>query len=321
MEQLDENLYRIKIPLPGSPLGSVNSYLIKNSQRSLLIDTAFNGPECRTVLEDALNKLEIDRDMLDIFATHLHADHTGLAPHVLGQNSNFYLNDYGTKVLTATSLSRAYDFAKRNGFPDENLDELFERHPGNKFQGDSFPESISLAEDEVLNYDSYSLRVVNTPGHTLGHQCLYDPDRKLLFSGDHVLGDITPNISVHTYETRYILIHYLSSLDKIAELDVELVLPGHKNPFENLNERIAELKHHHVLRTTEVYDILESGKHNAYEVATKISWDITRLSWEEFPIIQQWFATGEALSHLWALEEENKIVVHENKEKTLFSIE
>jgi hypothetical protein len=63
-------------------------------------------------------------------------------------------------------------------------------------------------------------------------------------------------------------------------------------------KRIAELKHHHEVRLNEILDILQTGAQTAYGVASKMTWDIRCESWESFPVQQQWFATGEAISHL-----------------------
>lgn len=320
MQQLDDRLYRIEVSLPESPLGSVNSYVIVGDNRTLMIDTGFNSDECRKTLDNALDELEIDRERLDIFATHLHADHTGLAPYLAGVDSNLYLNEYGVKVLTADTWDKAYEYASKNGFPKEELDTLFEMHPGKKFTGSNIPELTSLADGRELSIGEYSLQVVNTPGHTLGHQCLYDSRKKILFSGDHVLGDITPNISVHTYETRYVLVHYLQSLRKTAKLDVERIFPGHRSSFENLHERIQELEEHHAIRAAEVLEILTEKPQNAYEVALEMDWDIPLADWDNFPVVQRWFATGEALSHLWYLESENKVTTIDSNEYTRFAV-
>jgi len=65
-----------------------------------------------------------------------------------------------------------------------------------------------------------------------------------LLSGDHVLGDITPN-NFATADENDTLGTYLASLDKVHDLDVALVLPGHQHVFNNFRRRIRELKRHH----------------------------------------------------------------------------
>jgi glyoxylase-like metal-dependent hydrolase (beta-lactamase superfamily II) len=147
---------------------------------------------------------------------------------------------------------------------------------------------------------------VTTPGHTMGHTCLYEPERKILIAGDHILDDITPNIQCWT-DGQNPLKHYLASLDKVSALDVDLVLPGHRRLIKDHHARISELKRHHEIRLQEVLDILEGGPQSAFEIASQMTWDLKVASWEEFPVTQKWFATGEAISHLRYLEKEGHI--------------
>jgi glyoxylase-like metal-dependent hydrolase (beta-lactamase superfamily II) len=100
---------------------------------------------------------------------------------------------------------------------------------------------------------------------------------------------------------------YIKSLDMVYNLAVDLVLPGHRNFFKDLKGRIDELKEHHQLRAAEVMDVVGSKVMNAYEIAAGMTWDIDCATWEEFPIAQKWFATGEAIAHLRYLESEGKI--------------
>lgn len=320
IDRLEENLYRIQVNLPGSPLGSVNSYVLLGKDRHLMVDTGFNMEDCLNVMEGALDELNVDRDRLDIFVTHLHADHSGLADQLAGDNSKIYLNDYGVEVLTADNWDVARVYARKNGFPDDQLDELLANHPGKQFSSETKPNFISLSDGEELQIGSRTLRVVDTPGHTLGHQCLFGVNEKALFAGDHVLGDITPNISVYGEHNRYLLVHYLESLDRVATLGVDVVYPGHREPFGDLDKRVEELKQHHAIRTAEIIDILGSGPANAYDIASQMHWDIPLDSWEEFPLIQRWFATGEALAHLWALEKEEEADVLSENEVTRFKL-
>jgi glyoxylase-like metal-dependent hydrolase (beta-lactamase superfamily II) len=70
----------------------------------------------------------------------------------------------------------------------------------------------------------------------------------------------------------------------LHELDVDLVLPGHRRLFRNHRERIAELKKHHRKRAKEVLQILDKGPMNAFQVASEMTWNITYESWEQFPV-------------------------------------
>jgi glyoxylase-like metal-dependent hydrolase (beta-lactamase superfamily II) len=163
-----------------------------------------------------------------------------------------------------------------------------------------------LADGDSIQAGLYHFRCVSTPGHTLGHMCLYEPRHRLLIAGDHILIDITPNIQCWS-DAENPLKAYLESLDKVAGLDVTRTLPGHRRLMNDPRPRIAELQAHHRTRLAEVLAILAGGPRNAFEIAARMTWDIQADRWEDFPVAQQWFATGEALSHLRYLEEEGKI--------------
>ena len=99
---------------------------------------------------------------------------------------------------------------------------------------------------------------------------------------------------------------YLSSLDKVAKLEVTSVLPGHRKPWHNHQGRLEELKEHHRKRLDEAVTALRGGDKTAYEVTPYITWQIKYKNWEDFPIAQKFFAVGETLAHLKYLETDGK---------------
>jgi len=64
---------------------------------------------------------------------------------------------------------------------------------------------------------------------------------------------------------------------------------------------------HHFQRLDEITGIINEQDCDAFETASLMQWDIRAKSWNDFPIAQKWFATGEALAHLQYLEQERKI--------------
>jgi glyoxylase-like metal-dependent hydrolase (beta-lactamase superfamily II) len=176
-----------------------------------------------------------------------------------------------------------------------------------------------LKEGDTLSVGDYRFRCVETPGHTPGHMCLYEPNRKILVAGDHILNDITPNIQLWS-DDRNPLEEYFDSLDKVSELNIELVLPGHRSLFRNCRERIQELKQHHQKRLDEIISILGKGHKDAFRVASEMSWDILCDSWDLFPVSQKWFATGEAIAHLKYLKEKGIIRSEMRKQRIVFSL-
>ena len=58
---------------------------------------------------------------------------------------------------------------------------------------------------------------------------------------------------------------------------------------------------------------------SAFQVASQMTWDIDSESWDQFPVAQKWFATGEAISHLRYLEEDGKLARRVDGERTLYA--
>ena len=301
------NLFRIEIPLPENPLKYVNSYVVKGSDRTLIIDTGLNRDECHQAMLDGLSELEVDPDSAWFFITHLHADHFGLVARLTDKPGRIYFSRPETEIIESwNGWEPMVQYAGQNGYPEEKLRAALHAHPGFKHSAGWVPDMNVISDGDVIDVGEYHFTCVHTPGHTHGHICLYEREKKLLVSGDHILGDITPNIQCWSDEDDP-LGDYLESLDRTLELEVDLVLPGHRTLVTDMGARIAELKEHHRQRLDEVYGILEGGPKHAFDTASEMSWDITYKSWDDFPLAQQWFATAEATSHLRRLEVEGRI--------------
>jgi glyoxylase-like metal-dependent hydrolase (beta-lactamase superfamily II) len=306
IEEVRRRLYRVVVPLPGNPLKEINSWVLTSSDRNLIIDTGMNRPECREVLEAGLAEIGVDLERTDLVATHLHADHQGLISTLLRSGSRAYMGGPDARSMAVSRDHWSHgspmgDYAARSGFPADDLQASLQNHPGYKYGSEQVVDYVPLKEGDVLEVGEYSLEVVETPGHTDGHVCLYDSRLRIFFSGDHVLGDITPNIGAWT-DDHDPLAEYLASLEKVNALDVGLCLPGHRSLIQDFRRRIAELIEHHRVRANEVISILERGPRSAYETAAQMIWRIRADSWDDFPIMQRWFAVGEAIAHLRYLE-------------------
>jgi len=307
IETLADNIYCIKLPLPNTPLKSLNVTLIKGEERNLVIDTGLNHDDCFKVMTESLNALDIDLNKTDFLITHFHADHIGLLPRLLTKSSRFYFNHPETEILKSwNGWNKMLKSAEANGFPKEELQWALENHPGYKFNADWLPEVQLIGDGDIITAGRYSLQCITTPGHTLGHICLYEPENKIFISGDHVLGDISPNI-LGWEDNHLALADYFRSLDKVSSFSVSLVVPGHRRIFSDFTGRIKSLKLHHFQRLDEITGIINEQDCDAFETASLMQWDIRAKSWNDFPIAQKWFATGEALAHLQYLEQERKI--------------
>ena len=320
IEQILPNLYKIEVPLPQNPLKAVNSYVIKAQGQSLIIDTGMNREECMSVLSSGLKELDVDLRKADFFITHLHADHLGLVSNLATDTSIVYFNQEDAATISSGShWEKAPNFAWINGFPEDELQRALKNHPGVKYSSRGRSDFYILKENDTVSIGDYLFKCIETPGHTKGHMCLYEPSKKVFVSGDHIPNDITPNISLWSDEWDP-LNEYLLSLDKVYNLDVKLVLPGHRGVFKNYKERIQELKYHHQTRANEVISILEKGGQDAFQVASQMTWDVTYKSWTLFPPTQKWFAFGEAIAHLKYLEVKGKVQREMQKQKIVFSL-
>jgi len=315
------DLFRIEIPLPDSPLKYLNSYVIRSPERNLVIDTGLNRKECLEAMKDGLKKLKVDLDKTDFFITHLHADHFGLVSKLVTDTGKVFFNRPDNEIIESwDGWDPMVEYAGRNGFPKNELRNALKSHPGFKFHSQWVPELSLLTDDDTIRVGEYNFKCVETPGHTDGHTCLYEVEKKIFICGDHILIDITPNIQCWS-DRENPLKNYLTSLEKVRELDVDLVLPGHRRVFKNHGERIDELKEHHYRRIEEVLLILNNGSKNAYRVASEMSWDIKCDSWDQFPLAQKWFATGEAIAHLRYLEKDRSIFRGKGEGEIIFSRE
>jgi len=305
-----ENLWQLEIPLEGNPLKTLNSYLILG-ERSLLIDTGFRWESCRAAIERELAEVGVDRDRMDIFATHLHSDHVGLAAELIhpgcriliGEIDGPGVEDYIEDDVW-TELYAAY---VQDGFSWEEIDHLWDENPAQEAAPTVWEQYEYVKDGEILSYGGYDLRCILTPGHTPGHICLYEENKRWLFCGDHVLFHISPNICRWT-DVPDSLGDYLESLQKVRSLSVDLLLPAHREETGELAARVDELTAHHLRRIEDAWQtVREEPGLTGYEIAGRMRWKIRSRSWEDFPLQQKFFAVGEALAHLDYLEVRNRV--------------
>ncbi|MFC1968321.1 MBL fold metallo-hydrolase [Chloroflexota bacterium] len=319
------NIYCIEVPLPGSPLKSVNSYLIKAPERFLIIDTGWKREECRRALLPALRNLNVDLTRTDFFITHMHDDHIGLVAELATDKSNVYFNAPEASIVSLSIEAAEERWEKINSlyeshsFPQEDFGKGKPWNPRQLYRLGRRVSFHILKEADVLDVGDYSFHCIETPGHSPGHICLYEPRQKILVSGDHILDTITPNIC-YWPELENPLKEFLASLEKLRQLEVNAVLPAHRNIVYDLTGRISELKEHHANRLNQIMVSLDSNQKNAYQVARNMKWDIDYPSWELFPPTQKWFAMGETIAHLKYLESQYKIRRKINKQDIMFSV-
>lgn len=308
----DLSIYKIYVPLPKNPLKNLNCYVIKTPTKNLIIDTGFNRPESKEALLAGLKELDIDMDKTELYITHLHADHTGLISTITNENTIIYMTQKDYQEMYNGIVGDWWEDAEKrmmlNGFPLEEIITSRETNPARVYDSEgTFPVKL-VGDGDIIQVGDYSLRVVCVPGHTPGNSCLYLEKEKVLFSGDHILFDITPNITVWRWAEDS-LGDYLDSLQKVRKLDIELTLPAHRKNDMDVYERIDQLLLHHKNRLNETLEVIKRvGPATAYEIAGEMTWSMRGKKWCEFPVHQKWFAVGETIAHLKYLLKKGKVV-------------
>lgn len=317
------DIYRIQVGLPQNPLGNLNVYVLCTPERNLIIDTGFCRPECRADLWQGIEELNLDLGRTALFLTHLHSDHTGLVWDFVSRGIPVYMGRVDLAYFTDASPAERWEQLEeiwvREGFPADQMTRQTGENQARLYAPQPYFPAIPVDNWEKIPMGKLTVLALHTPGHTPGHMVLYLPEERLLFSGDHILFDITPNISVW-YQAPNSLKDYLSSLSRIRALPIQTAFPAHRFYKGDVYQRIKELLEHHARRMDEVLAAVDDHPGStAYELAGNITWSARGLEWEAFPPHQKWFAMGETLAYLYFLldtgwifrqTEDGKLVYH-----------
>jgi glyoxylase-like metal-dependent hydrolase (beta-lactamase superfamily II) len=171
----------------------------------------------------------------------------------------------------------------------------------------SLPDQM-LYGGEMISTGKFDLEVIWTPGHSPGHICLYEARNQLLFSGDHVLPTISPNISYHVLSGDNPLGDYIYALNKLDHLPIKQVQPGHESSFQDLQGRVQGILDHHNRREKEIVETMNSVSCSCYEIASKLTWNMHGLTWEQVPPMQKRLAITETIAHIEYLRWNGKIL-------------
>ncbi|MCX6012171.1 MAG: MBL fold metallo-hydrolase, partial [Chloroflexi bacterium] len=242
--EVASGIYQIRLPIQNNPMGNLNAYLLKDTNGYVMIDSGW--------------PTEI---------TH----HLGLAGKIREM--------VGTKIimheLESPSISPirwemdevVWNWLIINDLPDTHIAELRKRTWG---QGYDFVWRVDPDEmvhgGEKLTIGHTEFEILLTPGHSVGHLCLYDVKGKVLIAGDHVLPVITPNISLWPRSGANPLRAYLNSMNNIKNLDVKIVLPGHQEVFTDFRGRVKDIIKHHKDRINELMTVLGNQEKTAHKI-------------------------------------------------------
>jgi glyoxylase-like metal-dependent hydrolase (beta-lactamase superfamily II) len=164
------------------------------------------------------------------------------------------------------ALKRRVVVAHQSGVPAEAVQRWIERRRGQGTgQAGALRIDRELTEGDTVDTDLGAWRVIYTPGHAPSHICLYQPERRLLISGDHLLGRVS--LYFDTGYTPDPVAEFLDSLGKVENLDARLVLSGHGRPFTDVAGHVTANRSLIDQRLTAVREALPG---TAYEIAQRV---------------------------------------------------
>jgi glyoxylase-like metal-dependent hydrolase (beta-lactamase superfamily II) len=167
------------------------------------------------------------------------------------------------------ALARRAEIARQSGVPEAPLQRwIAQRRAQGSGQAGTLEIDRELTEGDTVSTDLGDWKVIETPGHAPSHICLYQAERRLLISGDHLLGRVSLYFDVgYTPDP---VGEFLDSLGKVEQVDARLALSGHGRPFTDVPGHIAANRELVAQQLDAVRAALAAGPRTAYELAQEI---------------------------------------------------
>jgi glyoxylase-like metal-dependent hydrolase (beta-lactamase superfamily II) len=302
------------LPFP-SVLSYSYSYCLRYSGGVVVVDLGWDTAEGWQTFQLGLTRAGVMLDeIIGVVITHTHPDHYGFAA-AIKKYTPAWIAAHGAErpLIAATAEERATrvdemaEWLQRCGVPGSEIPGL--THEAAELQA-AMPHvqpDFDLFDGVPVRGSDGSLVPVHTPGHTPGHLCFHDRERNLLFTGDHLLPRVTPNVSKRPRSTADPLADFMASLDRLARFErPPLVLPGHEWAFDGLASRTAAVRSHHARRLDEIEAAVVQGAGTVWDVARSVRWS------RQFDTLDsrgRRQALGETYSHLYRLSRSGRLVM------------
>jgi glyoxylase-like metal-dependent hydrolase (beta-lactamase superfamily II) len=269
---ISDIIHPIKIPTP-FPVGDVFSYLIK-TEKIILIDTGHFHQDAYLCMDQALYKYGVEiSDIDEIWITHGHPDHFGLANR---------LRDESGAVVMAPYLDRVNFEGNKDGplfkvlfqslqIPDDIISKM-----GNELQWlRQYQQPLEpdnwLAESDFLNAGGYSFKVKHLPGHSPGHLVFIHED--ITFGGDVLLSHISTNALIsfdpETGKRNRSFLQYRNSLEWITDHG-NLFYPGHGHFINDSRTLARKYLHEQTLRMENIKNLIDEKPVSITELAMQL---------------------------------------------------
>lgn len=259
----------------------IKIYIIKGNPsvhegRSLMIDTGFRQEDCHRKLQAALAALEIPVDQLDIFLTHRHHDHSGLAGSFASEGAHIYMNpaeerhpyDCLAYRVSEESLQAQKTVLRSTGITPERtpyawdafmkVSERVQQHGEWVLAILGFPYT-ALSAGDVFVYGDYHFSAYPLKGHTYGQMGLMDHEKKILFAADQLIHGVSPIVAT-TYADEHLLEGMFASLRDIKEHYADwTIIPAHGEPIRDVAQDVDSIVYSYLSKSTSALDIMKGN--------------------------------------------------------------
>jgi glyoxylase-like metal-dependent hydrolase (beta-lactamase superfamily II) len=275
-ERVLPGIWRLRLPLPWPGVPHCNAWAIASGDGVVLVDTGAHEPGSMGHLERALEHvgLRVEHVRL-VVCTHAHADHCGEAATIAERaGCEVWLHpdhEHYTRSLEdpEQALLRRAEVARQSGVPEEGVRRWLEqRRAQGTGQAGVLRSDRDLVPGVTVVTDLGDWEVIETPGHAPSHVCLYQPERRLLISGDHLLGRISLYFDVGW--TPDPVGEFLASLERLEGIDARLALAGHGRPFNDVAAHIEGNRALVASRLDRVRELLAEAPMTAWDLGARL---------------------------------------------------
>jgi glyoxylase-like metal-dependent hydrolase (beta-lactamase superfamily II) len=272
-ERVVPGIWRLRLPLPWPGVPHCNAYAVAAGDGVVLFDCGLHEPGSLAQLERAMAQVDLAlTDVRLLVCTHAHSDHYGQAASVVDASGcELWMHPADAHMRASIEdpearLTRRFEVARQSGVPIEPLRQWSQsaRERGSGIARLVEPDR-ALVAGVVVDTDLGPWTVLETPGHAPSHVCLHQPERRLLISGDHLLGRVSLYFDYGW--TPDPVGEFLASLGAVERLDARLCLAGHGRTFTDVRAHIDANRALVAERTGRVRAaVAEHGPITAYDI-------------------------------------------------------
>ena len=313
-------------------LGDNWAYLLSTADGPILIDAGPDYPGSWDALVAQLNAAGCEpRDVRHVAITHAHVDHCGLATRwqqlgatVSGSAAEAPQFLQGSNII-GYAVKQMFEFWRECGVPESRVAGYIEarervraayragdntgggarreRWPG-LIRGTPFTPDRLLGEGDDIRHGGRRIQFIPAPGHTPGNAVYYEPETRVLFSGDQVIPGVNPNPGWHWNlqadppQRCQGLLDFAHSLERVQQLDAAFAYPGHGEPTADIAGEIHRMQRRNERRQSQLRELLAAGPQTPYQLLSGM--------FKRMPDRRLYQALAEVTGHLDVLQHQSK---------------